>query len=154
MKRLFVDRYRESQNATLSKIWSPDDGELELYGLERKWLHNRSDVSCVPDGAYALVPWESPNHGSVWALVGGTVTPFKDDCPNDAGRWGNLFHSANYWHQLNGCLAPGMSSGYGSEGQIENELCVWNSRDAMKRLREFMGREGTAVVYIRWRLDA
>jgi hypothetical protein len=146
MKRIYVDRFRQSDNATLSKISSPDDDDLTLYGLERRWLHNRSDVSCIPAGVYCLVPWTSPAHGDVWALVGGTVTPFVDDCPADAGRWGNLFHSANYWSQLQGCLAPGLD-----EGSKDGECCVWSSRKAMTRLRGFLGDE-SAVVYVRWKI--
>ena len=144
MKTLRIDRTKESANATLSKITSVDVPGLELWGLERKWQGNRSNISCVPDGTYALVPWTSPKYGDVWSLTGGTVTPHADDSPHLAARWGCLIHPANYWDQLQGCLAPGQSS-----GEHKGDLCVWSSKAALAELKAALGYE-LHVAYIRW----
>jgi hypothetical protein len=144
MKRVYFDRHDQSKNATLARVWSPDADNLALHALERRWLHNRSNTSCIPAGVYALVPWTSPNFGAVWAFVGGTVTPIKEDCPKDAGRWGNLVHAANYWRQLKGCAALGLNP-----GEKDGDLCVWNSKPALARFREVMGYE-PLVAYVRW----
>ena len=144
MKRVFFDRSGSSRNATLSRVHSPDADDLSLTGLERSWLSNRSDVSCIPAGVYALLPWASPRYGEVWAFCGGSVTPMAEDSPAHAGRWGCLVHPANYWEQLQGCLALGKST-----GEKEGDLCVWSSRRACDEFREIMGYE-PLVAYVRW----
>lgn len=130
----------------MSAIHSPDVADLEIFGLERAWLADRSNVSCIPAGVYSLIPWESPAHGAVWAFVGGSVTPFKDDVPTRAGRWGCLIHPANYPRQLNGCLAPGMR-----RGEQDGELAVWSSRDALGTFNRLMGYE-PLVAYVNWKV--
>jgi len=142
-KRVYFDRCEQTENATLSKIWSPDE-DLELFGLERRWLGNRSNASCFPPGAYALMPWVSPTYGDVWAFCGGSVTPFREDTPDgDVGRWGCLMHGANYWDQLQGCVAPGMN-----RGEKDGDVCVWSSKNALKLFEETMGRQ-PLVAYVR-----
>ena len=141
MITLYQDRFRTSENATLSRLWS-EDIDLDIFTLERRWLHNRSDISCFPSGVYALVPWQSPKFGNVLAYVGGSVTPHQYDAPEYAARWGCLMHGANYWTQLNGCVAPGMS-----HGEKDGDLCVWNSRDALKLTMDELDGD-TAIVYV------
>ena len=146
MKRVHFDRMDQSDNAILSRIWSPDVPELDLWAIERQWNHNRSDISCVPAGVYGLVPWTSGSFGEVYTLVGGSVTPIKADSPKHAGRWGNHLHPANYWHQLLGCVAPGMR-----RGEAEGDLCVWSSKAALADFRRKMGYE-PLVAYIAWKV--
>lgn len=71
---------------------------MSCFSLERGWLSNQANVSCVPPGEYKLV-WEySPRFNTnLWELKG---VP---------GRSEAKFHSANHWHQLNGCIALGRS---------------------------------------------
>ena len=147
-KKVFFDRAKTGPNSTLSAIWSPDEDELELFGLERAWLHDRSDTSCIAAGVYAMLPWTSPTFGEVWAFVGGSVTPFKDGVPENAGRWGNLLHAANRWTDLNGCVAPGFTWGRQDGGDL------WvppPSKKALQAFRDIMGYE-PLVAYVRWRV--
>ena len=144
MKRVFFDRTQASKNAVISNVYSPDVKDLKLFGLERSWVHNRSNISCIPTGVYTLLPWDSPRYGHVWAFCGGTVTPFSNDSPSYAGRWGCLIHPANYWNQLEGCLALGQNT-----GEKNNDLCVWSSRKACDDFQELLGYE-PLVAYIRW----
>jgi len=142
MKRLYIDRIDESASATISKLWSPD-ADFKLFGLERAWRLNKANSSCFPEGIYTLVEWESPNWGTVWAFVGGTVSPIRGDVPKLGARWGCLIHPANYFHQIEGCLAPGMR-----RGLKDGELCVWSSRDALKVLQEALG-PAPHIAYVR-----
>ena len=66
--------------------------------MERGWLDNQSNISCVPEGTYTLV-WEySPRFQTMlWELKD---VPNRSECK---------FHAANYWKQLNGCIALGRS---------------------------------------------
>lgn len=68
--------------------------------IERPWLKNANDISCIPEGVYKVKPFTSPDHVDVWEIC---------DVPN---RFGVLIHSANWVEQLKGCVAPGLSSGY------------------------------------------
>jgi len=145
MKRLYIDRIDNSASATLSRIWSPD-ALFKLFGLERRWLHNRSNVSCIPPGVYAIVEWKSPHFGDVWTFVGGTVTPFATDVPRNAGRHNNHIHGGNYWTDLEGCLAPGLR-----RGVKDGELCVWSSQDALTVLKDALGPP-PHVAYVRCEL--
>ena len=145
MKRIYIERDAASENAILSSISSPDEPGLRLSGLERGWRHNRSNISCIPDGVYALLPWTSPKYGEVYTFCGGTVTPVQEDVPNHAGRWGNLIHPANYWNQLEGCLALGMT-----RGENDGDLCVWSSKQACGVFRETMGYE-PMIAYVSWK---
>lgn len=145
MKRVYIERDAISDNAVVSTVSSPDEPEINLHGLERSWLHNRSNISCIPDGVYALLPWTSPKYGEVFSFCGGSVTPFSEDVPDHAGRWGNLIHPANYWNQLQGCLALGMK-----RGEKDGDLCVWSSKQACGIFRDVMGYEPLAA-YVSWR---
>lgn len=63
--------------------------------IELPWRDNHSQVSCIPEGCYPLIKWESPRHG--WCLM---VT----NVPN---RSLILIHPANNaLRDLRGCIAP------------------------------------------------
>ena len=145
MKRVFFDRFGERPNSTISQIWSPDQPGLKLFALERAWMHNRSNISCIPAGVYVLTPWESPRFGEVYTFIGGSVTPFDRDVPKLAGRWGNHLHAANSWDDLNGCAAPGFKY----EERSGDYYIPPPSKQALSTFREKMGYE-PMVAYVRW----
>jgi hypothetical protein len=65
--------------------------------LERGDLDNRKNVSNIPAGTYPLKLTYSPKFKRKMWLV--------DKVP---GRSGIRIHPANYWNQLQGCIAPGL----------------------------------------------
>ena len=152
MKRIKINREQAGPNSTISRISSPAEPGLALYGRERAWLHDRSNVSCIPAGVYTLVPWTSPRFGDVWSFVGGSVTPFSEDSPTSAGRWGCLMHAANRWGDLNGCLAPGRI--WGKDQNSPGDF--WLPPPSKAALNEFttiMGYEAL-VAYVQWNVSA
>ena len=64
--------------------------------LERGWRDNQRNVSCIPVGKYVLKQDYSPRFKKyLWEIYG---VPNRSECK---------FHAANYWKQLNGCIALG-----------------------------------------------
>lgn len=89
---------------TLGPISS--QGSLWLNGakycdtLERPWLNNQPQVSCIPEGAYDIVIEFSPHFSR--------RMPHLLNVPQ---RSGILIHPANWVSQLQGCIAVGMEHG-------------------------------------------
>jgi len=63
--------------------------------LERPWLGNQVDISCIPEGVYQCERILSPKFKSVYQL--------KDV----EGRTHILMHTANMVSELKGCIAYG-----------------------------------------------
>lgn len=85
----------------------------KLFTIERPWLDNAQNVSCIPTGTY-LTRWrESPRFGFTWELR---------DVPD---RSYILIHAANYPSNVQGCIGLG-------EGLMGDKIAVSNSRKAVK----------------------
>jgi hypothetical protein len=83
------------------------DGEFICYSLERPWLDNAQNVSCIPAGEYELEYHKYKNKIDTWALIGETV----DHYPGDKQRNLILIHPANKPSELQGCIATGKKKG-------------------------------------------
>lgn len=101
MKTVKIVRDWQDDNQTLGKCTVYDDSNKPLFSamsLERGWRSNQKRVSCVPLGSYTVVlEWSDRFQKDLWELKN---VPNRDECK---------FHSANYWYQLNGCIALGRS---------------------------------------------
>lgn len=110
-KRLILHRWHQTDDITLGTLYC--DG-LRLACLERGWRPNAPggmpSQSCIPAGRYQLVPHEREDGDDVLALVnpGLGVYYLDRDRPNKVGRFLILIHVANWVHEVEGCLAPGM----------------------------------------------
>ena len=69
--QLKINRYKMDKSGTVSTVRVKDE---TFYGIERPWIGNRPQISCIPGGEYALIRHDSPRYGDVWAFVGGTVS--------------------------------------------------------------------------------
>ena len=120
-------------------------GSFTFYTVELPWADNHADQSCVPEGLYELVPYESPKHGPTWCLhnpslgiYSGTpqgVVNFRAYCE---------IHAANWAEQLLGCIALGLE-GQPTFDPITGrvEPAVEESRDAVARFLEILGPMST-----------
>ena len=64
--------------------------------LERADNNNKRNISCIPQGKYlCLLEYSNRFDCDLWEIKG---VPNRSECK---------FHSANYWHDLNGCIALG-----------------------------------------------
>ena len=63
--------------------------------LERPWLFNMKNVSCIPVGTYRAARVQSPKHGNTFQVQG---VP---------GRDGINFHKGNHEDDTEGCILVG-----------------------------------------------
>lgn len=108
-------------------------GEHLGYTMEQPWKDNTPYHSCVPDGDYDLVPFDSPQFGPVFLMVNPSlnVYAFEEDCPDDTGRFLCLFaHVGNWVHDVEGCVALGEALGFDTHGYM-----VTRSADAIEAFR-------------------
>ena len=151
--RLFINRHESTAGGTLSDVVlkenTSDEVILKLSGIECPWRDNKPAGSCIPGGDYGLVPHNSDRFPNVWAFVGGTVAHYPDSMNEDQTRYACLIHSANYAHQIFGCLAVGISDGE-TEHNGSMIPAVWNSRDVVNALREHLGTTVSHTAHIRW----
>ena len=94
---------------TTGSLYS-DDGTLLCYTMERPWLDNAPDVSCIPTGTYPVIRHNSPSHPQTWEIT---------NVPNRAGI---LIHNGNVDFQSEGCILVGDSI-----GELNGEVAVLNS---------------------------
>lgn len=128
MRGLLVrDTYWETGTYGILRV-----GGLELFTAECPWKDNQRFVSCIPDGAYTVSQHQSPKFGWCYAITGRRVTLHDE---GDGSRFACLFHAANWPHQLNGCIAPGIDrKPLSGTKQWPGSLAVTESGRAMKML--------------------
>lgn len=69
---------------------------FECKSLELAWRDNQRNISCIPAGSYDIVfEWSSKYSMYLWEMK---------DVP---GRTETKIHAANYFRQLQGCIALG-----------------------------------------------
>ena len=77
---------------------------------EQPWNANQADHSCIPEGTYELLPYDSPAHGATIVFhnpalgIYGTPVMIPSGMP---GRSLCEIHNANWPFQLKGCVAVG-----------------------------------------------
>ena len=81
-------------------------GEEICHSLERPWDSNKRGISCIPEGNYPLT---LKMYGLDGMINGKIKTGTEElfyllELRLDLKY---LIHTANYVHQLNGCIAPG-----------------------------------------------
>ena len=118
---LFRRKYKTHTYGTLVV-----DGEL-FHTIERPWLDNRSNISCIPTGNYLvnfLLKSGSGKYREVWHVM---------DVP---GRGGILIHQGNLAAHSRGCLILGSK-----KGTLGGKPAVLSSRPALRKLQKIVGRE-------------
>lgn len=137
MKKVIINRFKVEDNYSLGQCYVKlESGAVVDIGksLERGWRNNQKSISCVPEGTYELRLEYSPRfRKDLWELYG---VPNRSECK---------FHSANYWRQLNGCIALG-NKHIDIDGDGDPD--VTSSRKTMKYFHEVMGTSTVAQVII------
>ena len=96
-----IQRLWQDSNQTLGICTVLGDNDIPLFvglSLERGWRNNQRNISCIPknSGPYNVILEHSNKFKKhLWEIKD---VPNRSECK---------FHSANYWHQLNGCVALG-----------------------------------------------
>ena len=116
-----IYRFNQDENQTTGGCLILNEKREPIFSaisLERGWRNNEVGVSCVPTGTYELKYEYSDRFGKkLWELKD---VPGRSECK---------FHSSNYWHELNGCIALGVfPKDINNDGYID----VTSSRKTMK----------------------
>jgi hypothetical protein len=103
--------------------------------IERGDRNNERNVSNVPPGVYPLVYEYSPRFKR--KLYELKDVPNRSECK---------VHASNYWHQLNGCIAPGDRL---LDMDADGYYDVTNSRASLDKFHDaLMGVEKTTIEII------
>lgn len=123
-----ITRSKSSKKQTLGQLEAKNGGAtFTCKALELPWLDNASNISCIPKGTYK-VRWSfSPKFRRFTYEVTGV--------PN---RSGIRIHSANYFSQIQGCIALGNGL---SDINKDGELDVINSRVTITAFEGFLNKK-------------
>lgn len=94
------------------------NGEFLCHTLERPWVNNKINISCIPAGKYILAPFTGKEYKRVYQVL---------DVP---GRTNILFHIGNIAKNSKGCILPGMRF-----GMLGDKRAVLYSGKAVNLLR-------------------
>jgi hypothetical protein len=117
-----ITRYHRSTTETIGQLEIKGDKPFTLATIERPWLDNAPNVSCIPVGVYKARRYFSPSrHEDCWML---------EDVP---GRTYIQIHTANYPRHVEGCIGVGLSPMDDMNGVISS--AVARHRLEMRTLR-------------------
>lgn len=140
--KIIIDRIFSNENVTLSNgvIVNNKKDLFKFKGIELPWRNNERGISCIPPGIYdgiATTRWSNKKY----ALL-------INDVPD---RSEIMVHTANYVHQLLGCLAPGKTfADIDRDGVID----VTSSQNTMDEIQKIIpiGTKFKYHVVESWRL--
>jgi hypothetical protein len=94
--------------------------------IERPWLNNRSNISCIPKGSYLTHYLAKSGSGK-----------YKDTfhVTNVPGRSGILIHNGNLVDHTKGCILLGMK-----HGVLGGEQAVVQSKQAMREFNRVVDK--------------
>ena len=111
MKTVSLERFCYHPTGTLGVV--KVDSET-FYSIERPWLDNEANVSCIPEGTYEMAWRLSPRFGWTWHVK------------NVSERIHILINVANFPKDVQGCIGLGSSL-------MGDKVAVSMSKDAVRR---------------------
>ena len=129
IKTVHLMRYRITGQYTLGALFV---GDRMLHTLERPWLNNKPNVSCIPSGVYQCNYLARTTSGKFQRVYW---------VQNVTGRTGILFHAGNLVEQIQGCILPGLKP-----GKLAGKQAVLSSGQAMEILRQHIGQESFKLI--------
>ena len=104
------------------------DGKFGCFTLERPWLNNQKNISCIPKGFYPLVKW-----------VHTLRFPFGVyQIQNVPNRNGIDLHSLSFWWDTQGCIGLG---GILKDLNFDGKKDSANSQLLVNAFNNFMGHK-------------
>jgi hypothetical protein len=117
-----LERFYSGEDCTLGKISL--DGTT-LFTIERPWLDNKNNVSCIPAGTYRVIWSRSPR-----------LKKFTYEVLNVPGRGGIRIHAGNRAADSLGCPLLGLRV-----GAIGKDRAVLASRSAVAKFEDYFQRK-------------
>ncbi len=137
MKKVLVIRDTIGRKLSLGLCIVTDENNNILFSsqsLERGWLNNARNISCIPAGIYKLkLEWSPKFQKDLWEIY---------DVPN---RRECKFHAANFSRQLNGCIALGKER---TDIDGDSFIDITNSRNTMKLFHKAMEGELISALHV------
>ena len=123
---ILLQRFAYSPMGTFGRLILPKDG-YSCFTVERPWMGNRQNVSCIPEGRYVMRKRYSP---VVERTSGGDYTEGWQvtEVPE---RTFIMLHPGNHMENVEGCIAVGKGLGF-----INGKWAVTSSRDAFREVME------------------
>ena len=126
MRRASLIRNDSSVHGTMGVLTA---GDLRLHVMEPPWRDNRRNRSCIPAGAYEVLPHLSPRFGRCLLVAG---VEGRSHILFHAGNVGGDVEAGFHTHTL-GCLLPGLRRGrLAVKGRAQK--AVLGSRTALRHL--------------------
>ena len=134
-----MDTFTTSQG-TIGKLYD-DQNNLICLTMEKQYLDNQKNISCVHGGLYDLLPRHSPSQGDTYYLSNPDLGVTLSD---PAGRTYIQIDVANRASELLGCIAVGSGTGV-----INDEWAITGSRMAKSALMLLLNGENHQLEIIR-----
>ncbi|WP_370736849.1 DUF5675 family protein [Aeromonas caviae] len=99
------------------------DGELIARTCEREWLNNHPKKSCIPEGTYAMTPYESPSMGLCYALVNPELGVTLESAPGKRAHI--VLQAGNFPVDVEGSIALGTTWHASSWGVKESRRAIF-----------------------------
>lgn len=113
MNLLLLRDYSPSATYGQLFIGKNDLDEPFCVTVEKPWLDNECNISCIPEGRYTIKVRTSPKFGEVYYLEN---IDLDVSLNGDTKRTYILIHPANFVQQLQGCIALGDQFMLGADG--------------------------------------
>lgn len=130
MKTVLLTRVKDDTKETQGVLSCE---EFKCDTVELPWKGNQNSISCIPKGNYVCKYTRSGRLSQVSGHDYFTYEVFN--VPNRAGI---RIHSANYFHQLLGCIALGNKT---SDIDKDGEDDIANSKITIEAFEKFMNKE-------------
>lgn len=126
---VIITRHHGDKNQTTGVCTIVDVNGFPLFAsisLERGWRNNERMISCIPKGSYEIKhEYSNRFKKNLWEIKG---VKYRSECK---------FHSANYWHQLNGCIALGVSP---TDINKDGYLDITSSKSTMNKFEKVLSK--------------
>ena len=120
-----IRRFDLEPNQTIGQLYIND--EEFCFTLERPWINNKPNISCIPLGKYICKRVNSPKFGSTFEIT------------DVEGRTHILFHKGNIWSDSHGCVLLGLDMGHlnGWKAVLDSGNAFNNFMGALRDVDEF-----------------
>lgn len=137
-----INRYGSTPFGTFGELIINDN---KFYTVERPWLNNEREKSCIPAGEYRLEKHVRQNGNLVVALVNEEIGIYH--YPNEkAKRDLILLHPANTMDDVIGCIGIGEGLGF-----IKNKWAITKSRKSTEYIMRLLYKENYNKLTIKWK---
>jgi hypothetical protein len=121
MRKYVLKRLSDTEKGVFG-VFLDDAGIPQCVTLERPWVNNARNVSCIPTGEYKVVPHNGARFKNCYRL---------EDVP---GRTAILIHKGNRIKDTEGCILVGQQ--FWNDGILQSKNALDYLRDTLPE--EFM----------------